>query len=227
MKYRTRIQYTASQKAQMWDRWQQGESLHQIARLFDRGHSSVQRILAESGGIRPPARRRSERVLNLAEREEISRGLVSGQSIRSIAASLGRAPSTVSREVAETKGRPVTVPATPTRPRGTGRVVRSLVSWHCIERCLAASPTSSSGSGLRSRSPVVEAHLSGRYEQSGVTRDDLPHPLHPVPRRPEKGAAGAPATYAGDASFGPPHAENRRPRSHQRHRIDQRASGGG
>ena len=55
MKYRARICYTDSQKAQMWDRWQQGESLHQIARLFDRRHSSVQRILAESGGIRPPA----------------------------------------------------------------------------------------------------------------------------------------------------------------------------
>lgn len=104
MKYRTRIQYTASQKAQMWDRWQQGESLHQIARLFDRCHSSVQRILAESGGIRPPARRRSERVLSLAEREEISRGLVGGRSIRSIAASLGRAPSTVSREVRQNEG---------------------------------------------------------------------------------------------------------------------------
>lgn len=104
MKYRTRIQYTASQKAQMWDRWQRGESLHQIARLFDRCHSSVQRILTESGGIRPPARRRAERVLSLAEREEISRGVVSGQSIRAIAASLGRAPSTVSREIRRYEG---------------------------------------------------------------------------------------------------------------------------
>ncbi|MFC3816935.1 IS30 family transposase [Lysobacter sp. GCM10012299] len=99
MKYRARICYTESQKAQMWDRWQQGESLHEIAQLFDRRHSSVRRILAESGGIRPPARRRSERTLSLAEREEISRGVVGGQSIRSIAATLGRAPSTVSREL--------------------------------------------------------------------------------------------------------------------------------
>src|SRR5687768_16512686 len=99
MKYRARICYTESQKAQMWDRWQKGESLHQIARLFDGRHSSVRGVLAASGGIRPAVRQRSERTLSLAEREEISRGVVSGQSIRSIAAALGRAPSTVSREL--------------------------------------------------------------------------------------------------------------------------------
>lgn len=75
MKRRTRIQYTDSQKALMWERWRQGESLHQIARLFDRHHSSVRGILAESGGIRPPARRRSMRALSLAEREDVSRAL--------------------------------------------------------------------------------------------------------------------------------------------------------
>jgi IS30 family transposase len=104
MGYRTRIQYTEGQKAQMWDRWQRGESLHQVARLFERHHSSVRGILAESGGIRPPQRRRSPRALSLAEREEISRAMVRGQSIRSIAASLGRAPSTVSREVRRNEG---------------------------------------------------------------------------------------------------------------------------
>ena len=83
----------------MWERWQNGETLHQIARLFDRYHSSVQRILAESGGIRPAERRRSRLALSLSEREEISRGVVAGSSIRSIAASLGRAPSTISREI--------------------------------------------------------------------------------------------------------------------------------
>src|SRR5690606_28694178 len=72
---------------------------------FDRNHSSVQRILAESGGIRPAQRRRSARVLSLAEREEISRGMAAGQSMRAIAASLGRAPSTVSRELQRNEGR--------------------------------------------------------------------------------------------------------------------------
>lgn len=104
MKRRTRIRYTDSQKAVMWDRWQEGESLHQIARLFDRYHSSVRGILAETGGIRPPTRRRSPRALNLAEREEVSRALVAGHSIRSIAAAQGRAPSTISREIRRNGG---------------------------------------------------------------------------------------------------------------------------
>ena len=99
MKYRTRICYTQEQKALMWDRWQKGESLNSIARLFDRGHSSIQRILAETGGIRPPKRRRSRLALTLTEREEISRGAIAGQSMRSIAASLGRSSSIVSREI--------------------------------------------------------------------------------------------------------------------------------
>jgi IS30 family transposase len=105
MKQRSRIYYTESQKAVMWDRWQEGESLHSIARLFGRGHSSIQRILSETGGIRPPSRSRSGLALTLAEREEISRGVVRNQSIRSIAESLGRAPSTVSREIRRNGGR--------------------------------------------------------------------------------------------------------------------------
>ena len=105
MKRRKRIYYTDSQKALMWDRWQRGESLHRIAALFNRHHSSIRGILAESGGIRPSQRRRSTRVLSLAEREEISRGMAAGQSMRAIAASLGRAPSTVSRELRRNEGR--------------------------------------------------------------------------------------------------------------------------
>ena len=105
MKYRQRIYYTETDKALMWDRWQKGDSLASIARLFNRGHSSVQGILAESGGIRPPPRRRSRLALRLSEREEISRGVVAGHSIRSIAASLGPAPSTVSREINRNGGR--------------------------------------------------------------------------------------------------------------------------
>ena len=105
MKYRPRIYYTEEQKTLMWDRWQKGETLGSIARLFDRGHSSIQRIMAETGGIRPPKRRRSRLALTLGEREEISRGVVAGCSIRSIAATLGRAASTVSREIWRNGGR--------------------------------------------------------------------------------------------------------------------------
>jgi IS30 family transposase len=104
MKQRPRIYYTDSQKALMWERWRQGDSLQKIAQLFDRNHSSVIRILAETGGIRPAQRCRSRLALTLAEREEISRAMVAGQSIRSIAAALGRAPSTVSREVRRNGG---------------------------------------------------------------------------------------------------------------------------
>lgn len=99
MKQRPRIYYTEAQKAVMWERWKQGESLQQIAQLFDRNHSSIQRILAESGGIRPAQRQRSRMALSLAEREEISRSLAAGHPIRRIAQLLGRAPSTICREI--------------------------------------------------------------------------------------------------------------------------------
>jgi len=104
MKQRPRIYYTESQRALMWERWQKGESLQQIAQLFDRNHSSIQGILAESGGIRPAPRQRSRLALTLAEREDISRSVAAGQSIRSVARRLGRAPSTISREIMRNGG---------------------------------------------------------------------------------------------------------------------------
>ena len=73
MKQRPRIYYTEEQKSLMWDRWQKGESLGSIAKLFDRHHSVIARIIGESGGIRPASRHRSSRCLSLAEREEINR----------------------------------------------------------------------------------------------------------------------------------------------------------
>ena len=105
MKYKQRIHYTETDKALMWDRWQKGESLHAIAAHFDRHHTSIGGILARTGGIRPAQRKRSRFALTLAEREEISRGLVADQSVRAIAQSLGRAPSTISREIKRNGGR--------------------------------------------------------------------------------------------------------------------------
>ena len=99
MKYRKQIRYSEEQKSQMWDRWQKGESLHSIARLFDRGHSSISRIISITGGIRPPKRRRSRLALSLSEREDISRSIATGSSMRMIATQLGRSPSTISREI--------------------------------------------------------------------------------------------------------------------------------
>jgi IS30 family transposase len=83
----------------MWDRWQRGESLKSIGRLFDRSSSSIYGILSVTGGIRPPRRSRSKLALRLTERAEISRGVALGNSLRSIAAQLGRSPSTISREI--------------------------------------------------------------------------------------------------------------------------------
>lgn len=104
MGYRPRIYYTESQKALMWERWQKGDSLQQIAQLFDRNHTSVQGILVRTGGIRPAQRHRSRLALTLAEREEISRAVAAGHSIRSMATLLGRAPSTISREIQRNGG---------------------------------------------------------------------------------------------------------------------------
>ena len=104
MTYRPRTYYTDSQKALMWERWQKGDSLQQIAQLFDRTHSSVQGILVRTGGIRPAPRHRSTLALTLTEREEVSRAVAAGRSIRSIASQLGRAPSTISREIQRNGG---------------------------------------------------------------------------------------------------------------------------
>lgn len=105
MKQRQRIYYSAAQRSAIWDRWQRGESMSSIGRRFDRQSSSIFSVLSPSGGIRPAERRRSGRSLSLSEREEISRGLVAGRSLRAIAAQLGRAPSTISREVGRGGGR--------------------------------------------------------------------------------------------------------------------------
>lgn len=101
----TEVYYTDAQKALMWERWKEGWTLHQIAQLFDRAHTSVLGILSRTGGIRPPARSRCAAALTLAERKEISRAMGDGQSIRSAAARLGRSPSTVSREIKRNGGR--------------------------------------------------------------------------------------------------------------------------
>jgi IS30 family transposase len=96
--------FTAAEKQDLWDRWQRGESLKAIGRVLGKPSSSIYFQLAPSGGIRPAPRRRSRLALTLAEREAISRGIVAGQSIRWMARSLGRSPSTVSREIKRNGG---------------------------------------------------------------------------------------------------------------------------
>jgi len=91
--------FTQPEKEEVWDRWENGESLNSIARGLERGHSAVQGMLARTGGIRPAPKARSRLALTPTEREEISRGIAAGHSIRTIASQLGRAPSTISREI--------------------------------------------------------------------------------------------------------------------------------
>ena len=102
---RKRRYFTQPEIEEVWDRWESGESLNSIARGLERGHSALQGVLSRTGGVRPAPKKRSRFALTLAEREEISRGIAGGHSIRAIATLLGRAPSTISREIKRNGGR--------------------------------------------------------------------------------------------------------------------------
>jgi IS30 family transposase len=104
MSKRRRRMFTAAESAEVWDRWQRGDGLSLIGRVFDRSSGAIFQHLKPHGGIRPVPRRRSRRVLSLDDREEISRGVAAGLSLRSIAATLHRAPSTISRELRRNGG---------------------------------------------------------------------------------------------------------------------------
>lgn len=95
---------SATESAELWERWRNGEALAAIGRALGRKHTSIAAHLQPTGGIRPPPRRRSERALIMREREEISRGIVAGLSIRAIARDLRRSPSTISREIRRNGG---------------------------------------------------------------------------------------------------------------------------
>ena len=105
MAQRVRLGLTAEQKREMWSRWKAGQSLSEIGRALGRQRSSIHRLVASNGGYLPATQRRSPRVLSLAEREEISRGLAQGVSLRMIAVRSGRAASTIRREMARHGGR--------------------------------------------------------------------------------------------------------------------------
>ncbi len=104
MERRYRRGFSTAEKTELWDRWQRGESMRSIGRVFGKPSSSIYFQLAPYGGIRPAPRRRSRLALTLSEREEISRGIVARRSIRSMASLLGRSPSMVSREVCRNGG---------------------------------------------------------------------------------------------------------------------------
>ena len=105
MEGKSRLRFGASERAELWERWRAGQCVADIARALERRNKSgVYRVLALNGGIAPAPRRRAPLRLGLEEREEISRGIAAGWSVRAIAAGLGRAPSTVSRELGRNGG---------------------------------------------------------------------------------------------------------------------------
>jgi IS30 family transposase len=106
MTQRKRSRLSPTQETDVWKRWKSGQSLHAIGRVFGKPHTSIRHLLLPRGGIAPAARRRSGLALTLAEREDISRGIASGSSIREIARHLDRAASTVGREITRHGGRP-------------------------------------------------------------------------------------------------------------------------
>jgi hypothetical protein len=135
MKPGKRFGLSAIEKSDIWRRRKAGETLHEIGRAFDKPHTSIRCLLLPRGGIPPAVRRRSRLALVRSEREDISRGLASGSSIREIARHLDRAASTVGREVTRHGGVPpiermrrMTKPGT--RPCGP-----RIAFWPCSGGC--------------------------------------------------------------------------------------------
>ncbi len=133
-----RVGFTPAQSSELWDRWRKGEGLKSIGRVLGKPFSCIFNHLRPSGGIRPAERARSRLALTLAEREEISRGIAVGVSLRSIAGSLGRSPSTVSREIERNGG--------PARYRAAGADKRAWAMARRPKACkLARHPRLSPG----------------------------------------------------------------------------------
>lgn len=105
MAARRRHPLSAEAKREMWRRWREGQSLSEIARAFGKASGTIYTTIQLRGGFSPAERRRSRLALTLAEREEISRGVASGEPATSIARRIGRAPSTISRELSRHGGR--------------------------------------------------------------------------------------------------------------------------
>ena len=96
---------TAAEKSELWDRWKQGESLVDIGYALQRTGGAIHYVVKNRGGIAPTERRRRDATLTLSDREEISRGIAAGLSLRQIAAKIGKTPSTISREIARNGGK--------------------------------------------------------------------------------------------------------------------------
>lgn len=100
-----RPRLSSEQKERIWNGWRSGESMSHLGRELGKDPATIFGVLKVSGGIAPRERIRSERTLSIQDRETISRGLAAGDSLHAIARSIGRSPSTISREVARNGGR--------------------------------------------------------------------------------------------------------------------------
>ena len=198
----SRIWFTAAQKAELWERWKNGQSAAAISRALERKNKTgVERIVVLHGGIGPAPRRRALAALRFEEREEISRGIAVGRSIRQIAQGLGRAPSTVSREIRRNGGSQAyranradrRARERALRPKPCRLALYSALRWRVAQKlALQWSPQQISG--------WLKQEFRNPPRHADISRSDLSQPLHPDPRRAEKGAVGAVAYYAADAS---------------------------
>ena len=206
----SRIWFTAAQKAELWERWKSGQSAAAISRALERKNKTgVERIVVLHGGMVSAPRRRALAALRLEEREEISRGIAVGQSIRQIAQGLGRAPSTVSREIRRNGGSQAyranradrRAWGRASRPKPCRLALHRELRWRVAQKlALQWSPEQICG-WLKQEFPTHQ-------DMRDISRSDLSQPLHPDPRRAEEGADGAVAYCAADASPQEPQRED-------------------
>ena len=198
----SRIWCTAAQKAELWERWKNGQSAAAISRALERKNKTgVERIVVRHGGIGPAPRRRALAALRFEEREEISRGIAVGRSIRQITPGLGRAPSTVSREIRRNGGSQVyranradrRARERALRPKPCRLALYSALRWRVAQKlALQWSPQQISG-WLKQEFPT---HQDMQISHEAIYRSLFVRD----PRRAEKGAGGAVAYCAADAS---------------------------
>ena len=151
----SRILFTAKQKDELWERWKNGQSVLAISRALERRNKTgVQRIVALNGGIAPAPRCRAVAALKLEEREEISRGIAAGRSVRRIARGLKRSPSTISREIRLNGGSQTYRANRAERSAWERRCALSLVAWRSMGSYDGAWRRSLRCNGRQSRSPV-------------------------------------------------------------------------
>jgi hypothetical protein len=215
MEGNARTRFTPKQRAELWERWKSGQCVADIARALERRNKSgVYRVLAVNGGIAPAPRRRTPVALRLEEREEISRGIVVGRSIRRIAQGLGRSPSTISREIKRNGGcSAYRASEADTRTWERALRARSLVAWRAMRsydgmsRRSSHSNGSDNGTGDMGKLPVIRtvATLAHDCRRTELFQRELIAALQIVQRGdlPLRDLVGAYAGEIGQTQFLP------------------------